>query len=383
MSSDVHPSPFSEPSSPGVSMRAGTRAQVMPAASTPIRPVMDEGDEELGPFPSRCTDLELCREPTLDPESCDLLGVPLSQARPLIERICQVVAELVVAGQVVEIQSFGTFKARRFRPAKLPLLRDEGFVEAPYGGPVEFVPNASLLRQLDSATLDSAQIARSELLFNALREDPSLLRGKAPQLIKLCFRVITEVLLEYHSAHLPGLGTLLKRRRPPEFRLDPRTQEMRVKAQLHHVFWYPSPTLLERLPTSSRQAVQPSASELREQRREAQLTPGEPLMPIPGLMPVVLPEAQEKLAAQLELDDSDLAPPSLPSLPTFVSEEDDLLQTPSSEDEGDESHELLVSLRRRERPSVPLEASAMLSAQTAAPSEGRDSEEDDTEDARL
>lgn len=378
MSRDVHPSPFSEPSSPGLSLRQGPRGQTLPPGTSPIRPVVDEGDEELGPFPSRCKDLELQRAPTLDPESCDLLGVPLSRAQALIERVCQLTAELVLAGQTVEVLSFGIFRLRRFRPSSPPLLRDDGFVEAPYGGPIEFIPNPSLLRQLDADSLDSGQLARCELLFNGLRDDPNIPRGKAPQLIKLCFRVITEVLLEYHSAQLPGLGTLLKRRRPPELRLDARTGEMRVKAQLHYVFLYPSPTLLARIPAVARPAQVPTGTELREQRREAQLQPSELGTPLPGMLPVVLPEAQEKLAAQLELDDSDLAPPTLPSLPTFVSEDDDLLHTPSVEEEADDPHDLMVALKRREPMTVKHESLA-----SSTPSPATPSEEDDTEDARL
>ena len=265
----------------------------------------------------------------LDPESCDLLGVQLSENQALIAHVCDALASLLKQGHNVEVMSFGTFRLRTYRPLNPPLLGDYSFVEAPYGGPLEFIPSATLLRQLETEQLDASQAPRCDHLYSVLREDPRLPRSKVPLLIKLAFRGFLEVLLAHQSVRVPHIGHLVVQRRPNTFRLDVHTGEMMVRSGLKTVMLHPLASLAEKLPGMDRH---------RGLRAPVTAAPSDapslPALTVEGPLQPLADATEGPVRELLDVDEPEAPARPAQSLQVFVADDDDVLK-PVHEDEPD------------------------------------------------
>ena len=313
---------------------APTRAR-RPAPLTQ-RPAVEDGEVLDEPFPSpRGEQSATSREPELDPESCDLLGIPSHQARDAVAWVCEALANLLQQGQSVEVSSFGMFRFRPWRHSHPRQLGRQTPIETPYPGPLEFVASPSLVRQLEREMLDSTQIVRCDALFNVLRDDSRLPKGKGPLVIRLVFRTLTEVLMEHWVVKLPTVGVLLRLRRPLELKVDVRAWEVRVRPPRPAVFFHPVPSLLDALPGLVQlrdESVQPPPpDEVRvtvPTERNEDLPPGMTLSRASGGR-VQAPALEHDF---LDVDEPELAATSQTVVPTFVAEEDDLLPQLRDED---------------------------------------------------
>lgn len=349
---------------PGAAQRM---RRVAPPSS---RSTSDDVEELEEPFPNlRAGRTETPRVPELDPESCDLLGIGPHEATEPVLWVCEALACLLKQGQTIEITSFGIFKFRPWRPARPRQLGRQSPIETPYPGPVEFVPSATLLRQLEREMLDSSQMVRCDALFNQLRDDARLPKGKGPVVIRLVFRTLTEVLMEHAQAPLPGVGLLIQVRRPLELKVDVRAWEVRSKSPRPHVHFCPTPALLEGLPGLAHvreEVVLPVApEEIRVQvptEKHEDLPPGMTLRRAAG-EPPRSPSALDGVPEHsLDADEAELAPTSQNVVPTFLAEEDDLLPPPRDEDIGAETGRILA------RRAAPVPAPSVSAASEPAPS---------------
>lgn len=226
----------------------GTSLDGLPPAPL-LRTPGDDPDELQEPFQrDRGSLSDTPRIAELDPESCDLLAIPLSASQFMVQRVCEGLTELLIQGRTVEVLAFGTFRVRPFRPLRPALLGDFSFVEAPYSGPVDFIPSALLIRQLESEQLDAAQVPRCDALYTTLRDDPELPKGKVPQLIKMVFRALADVLMAHNTVLMPSLGFLTLRPRPNELRVDVASGSLHVRSGLKTVQLHALPSMAERIP---------------------------------------------------------------------------------------------------------------------------------------
>lgn len=319
----------------------------------------------------------------LDPESCDLLGISQHDNRAMIALVCEALATLLVDGHHVDVVSFGTFKLRTYRPVAPPLLGDFSFVETPYSGPVEFVPAATLLRQIDSEQLDASQAPRCDQLYSVLRDDPRLPRAKVPQLIKLTFRVLLEVLLAHQSVLMPHIGHLTLQRRPNTFRLDTRSGELKVQSGHKTVILHPLINLAKRLPGVSRIRA--------ELTRQAQETPETPqavastvALPSESLAEGATEHREGTAAPLLDVDDADSATRHSSPLQVFVADEDDVLRPAPDDEEQDASlsARLAVPAKPNAEAAAPESALGAFSARAESDS-GAHQEQDDEDDGLL
>lgn len=303
-------------------------AKVRRPAPLTQRPAVEDVEELDEPFPSLHGDQsETPREPELDPESCDLLGIPSYQARDAVAWVCEALAGLLEQGQSVEISSFGLFRFRPWRPAHPRQLGKQTPIETPYPGPLEFVASPSLMRQLEREMLDSTQIVRCDALFNVLRDDSRLPKGKGPLVIRLVFRTLTEVLMEHRVVRLPEVGLLMQLRRPIELKVDVRAWEVRARPPRPVVFFHPVPRLLNALPgvvqLREEHIQPPPPDEVRV------MVPTERHEDLPPGMTLSRASGERAPRAALEPDFLDVEEPlastSQTVVPTFVAEEDDLL----------------------------------------------------------
>lgn len=283
----------------------------------------------------------------LDPESCDLLGVPLTENRALITLVCDALASVLKQGHNVEVMAFGTFRLRTYRPLNPPLLGDYSFVEAPYGGPLEFIPSATLLRQLETEQLDSSQAPRCDQLYSMLRDDPRLPRAKVPLLIKLTFRGFLEVLLAHQSVLMPHIGQLVVQRRPNTFRLDVHSGEMMVRSGLKTVLMHPLASFAEKLPGMDRHRGRQQSTLPVPDEQQAQTS-----HPVEGPQESQLDPTESPSRELLDVDEPEAPARPAPVLQVFVADDDDVLK-PVVEEEPDSVEPAPEPLSTRPRAFVP------------------------------